>query len=140
MITKHNSLKLRFANIRHLCSNVTGWEPFLESNYPDIIAMWDKRGWLNRFWKFLCEWLTSFSSKGFCYSYTWLCSLCEKVNSFCMWLDSIKICGFLFMFLTVFFFIQSHFFFLYQSPHLPLCNVFDAIYIWYTFWTLLKFF
>ena len=29
--------------------------------------LWDKPGWLNWFWQFLCEEPSSFNSKGFCY-------------------------------------------------------------------------
>ena len=34
-----NSLKLRFTNIRGLCSNFVDCESFLESNSPDILAL-----------------------------------------------------------------------------------------------------
>ena len=35
----HNSLKLSFTNIRGLCSNFVDCESFLESNFPDILAL-----------------------------------------------------------------------------------------------------
>ena len=35
----HNSLKLRFTNIRGLCSNFVECESFLESNSPEILAL-----------------------------------------------------------------------------------------------------
>ena len=35
----HNSLKLSFTNIRDLRSNFVECESFLESNYPDILAL-----------------------------------------------------------------------------------------------------
>ena len=35
----HNSLKLSFTNIRGLLSNFVDSESFLESNYPDILAL-----------------------------------------------------------------------------------------------------
>ena len=35
----HNSLKLRFMNIRGLRSNFFGCESFPESNFPDILAL-----------------------------------------------------------------------------------------------------
>ena len=35
----HNSLKLRFTNIRDLRSNFVDCESILESNSPDILAM-----------------------------------------------------------------------------------------------------
>ena len=60
-----NSLKLSFTNIRGLRSNFVDCESFLESNSPDILAVWDKPGWLNWFWQFLCERLSSFNPKGF---------------------------------------------------------------------------
>ena len=64
--------------------------------------MWEKLGWLNWFWQFLCEGLSSFNSKGLYYSYTWSCSSCEQRASFCMGLISRKLCRFLHMFLTDF--------------------------------------
>ena len=64
--------------------------------------MWDKLGWLNWFLQFICYGLTSFNLKGFYYSFTWSCILCEGRNSFCMWLISRKLCGFLCMFSTGF--------------------------------------
>ena len=57
----HNSLKLSLC----LCSNFVDWESFLESKSPDIPSVWDKPGWLNWFWQFLCETLSSFNLKGF---------------------------------------------------------------------------
>ena len=94
--------------------------------------MWNKLGWLISFWTFLWEGLSSFKPKGFYYSYGWSCSLCERRTSFCMGLISRKLCRFLLMFSTCFAFIQLyftffHFFFLYQSPLLPLCTVFYSI-------------
>ena len=35
----HNSLKLSFTNIQRLHSNFVDFEYFLESNYPDILAL-----------------------------------------------------------------------------------------------------
>ena len=35
----HNSLKLSFTNIQSLCSNFVEYEPFLESNSPDTLAL-----------------------------------------------------------------------------------------------------
>ena len=37
----HNSLKLRFKNIRGLHSNFVECESFLESNSPDILALYE---------------------------------------------------------------------------------------------------
>ena len=37
----HNSLKLSFTNIRGLCSNFVDCESFLESNSPDILALFE---------------------------------------------------------------------------------------------------
>ena len=37
----HNSLKLSFTNIRGLCSNFIDCESFLESNSPDILALFE---------------------------------------------------------------------------------------------------
>ena len=98
----HNSLKLRFTNIRGLRSNFVDWESFLDSNSPDILALCETnlddsvesgnssvRGY-------------SFNQKGFQYSYAWSRSLCEKRTSFCTRLISRKLCRFSFMFSTGF--------------------------------------
>ena len=37
----HNSLKLSFTNIRGHCSNFVDCESFLESNSPDILALFE---------------------------------------------------------------------------------------------------
>ena len=37
----HNSLKLSFTNIQGLRSNFVDCESFLESNSPDILALWE---------------------------------------------------------------------------------------------------
>ena len=67
-----------------------------------MFFVWDKLEWLNWFWQFLCEGLSSFNSKGFYYSYAWSCSLCEGRTFYCMGLISRKLCRFLFMFSTGF--------------------------------------
>ena len=51
--------------------------------------MWDKQ--------FLCQGLSFFNLKRFCYSYAWSCSLCERRTYFCTLLISRKLCGFLFL-------------------------------------------
>ena len=89
--------------------------------------MWGKPEWLNLFWQFLCERLSSFNPKGFYYSYILSCSLCEGRTSFaqefslensadsylCFWLSLLHS--------------ESYFFFLYQSPSLSLCVFFGSI-------------
>ena len=37
----YDSLKLSFTNIRGLRSNFVDWESFLESNSPDILALYE---------------------------------------------------------------------------------------------------
>ena len=114
----HNSLKHSFMNIWGLCSNFVKCESFLESNSPDILALYEtKLLWHNWFWQLLCEGLSFFIPKVFCYSYTWSGCLCEGKNYFCMGLISRKHYRFLFMFLSGFTSV-SYFFFLYQSPSL----------------------
>ena len=90
-------------------------------------SMWDKLGWLDWFWQFLCERLSFFHQKGFYYSYAWPCSLCEGRTSFCTGLTPRKTCGLLLTFLIGFTYSVSSFFFLYQSPSSSLCMVFDVI-------------
>ena len=46
-------------------------------------SLWEKLGSFNWFWQFFCKRLSSFNLKGFFYSYTWSCSLCERKTSFC---------------------------------------------------------
>ena len=70
----HNSLKLSFTNIRGLRLKFADCKSLLESNSPDILALCEaKLG----FWQYLCQVLSFFNQKGFCYSYAWSCSLCE---------------------------------------------------------------
>ena len=92
-------------------------------------SMWDKPGWLNWFWQFLCEELSSINLRGFYYSYAWSHSLCEGRTSFCIGLISKKLyrsdsylCFQLALLYSV-----SYFFLLYQSPSSCLCTVFDTI-------------
>ena len=72
----HNSLKLSFTNIRGLRSNFVECESFLESNSPDIVALFETsldgstdcgnfslRGYLSLIWKDLI-------------THAWPCSLC----------------------------------------------------------------
>ena len=66
-------------------------------------SMLDKPGWLNWFWQFLCEGLSSFHQKGFYYSYAWSCSLCEAKTSFWTRLISRKFCRFLLVFHCLYF-------------------------------------
>ena len=90
-------------------------------------SMWDRLGWLNWFWKFLYEGLSSFNVKRFYYSYAWCWSLCERRDSFCTGLflgnsvDS-SLCFWLASLHSV-----SYFFFLYWSTSSLLCTVFDSI-------------
>ena len=79
-------------------------------------SVWDKLGWLNWFWQFLCERLSSFNLKGFWYSYAWSHSVCEGMTSFCMELISRKLCRFLLMLLTGFTSLSVLPLFLSQSP------------------------
>ena len=123
----HNSLKLSFMNIWDLHLNFVDCKSFLESNSPDILAVWDKPGWLNWFWQFVCERLSSFNPKGFSNSYVWSCSLCEGRTSFCMRLISRKLCRLLLMFLTGFTSLSVFTSFSSIDHLLCLCAVFDSI-------------
>ena len=87
--------------------------------------MWEKRGWFNRFWQYLCEG-SSFNAKGFGYSYAWSCSLREGRTFFCMVPISRKLSSFLLMSLALLHSV-SYFFFLYRSPSLSLCTIYDTI-------------
>ena len=93
-IESHNSLKLSFTNSGALHSSF----PWIKLPWPSC-SVWGKPGWLNWFWQFLCDGLSSFNLKGFSYSFGWYCSLCEGMTSFWTRLISRKLCGFKFMFL-----------------------------------------
>ena len=49
----HPSMKFSLVNIWGLCSNFVECESFLESNFSDILAVWDKLWWVNWLWQFL---------------------------------------------------------------------------------------
>ena len=87
-------------------------------------CMWDKPGWLNWFWQFLCEGLSFFNLKGFYYSYACSRSFCEGRTSFSTRLFSRKLCR---CFGLALLHSVSYFFFLYRSPSSALCTVFDSI-------------
>ena len=101
----------------------------ISSNQALLIfyCLWDKLGWLNWFWQFLCEGLSSLNAKRFYYSYGWSCSLCERKGFlFCrIYLENSA--DFYLCFWLALLHSLSYFFFLYQSPSLPLCTVFDSI-------------
>ena len=88
--------------------------------------MWDKLGWLNWFWQFLCGELSSFYPRGFCYSYAymhiWFYRFCKRVTCFCTRLIFRKHLELLFMFSTGF--IQ---FLLFYLPVTFFVDSFDAI-------------
>ena len=89
---------------------------------------WGKRGWLNWFWQFLCEGLSSFNLKRFYHSFAWFCILCERRTSFCMWHIWRKLRRFLLMFLTGFISLSVLF-------HLPLLIIFIVMHgFWFCFW------
>ena len=89
--------------------------------------MWNKLGWLNWFWRFLCEGFSSFNLKRFCYSSIWSCSLCEWRTSFCTGLISRKLYWYLCFQLALLIHSVSYFIFLYRSPSLLLCFIFYSI-------------
>ena len=103
-----NSLNLSFMSMWGLCLDFVDSWILLVLYFPWIelpwyfCSMWDKLGWLNWFWQFLCERLSSFNPKGFQYSYAWSHSLCEGRTSFWMGVISRKLCRFLLMFSTGF--------------------------------------
>ena len=97
------SLMLSFMNIRSVRSNLLIVNISLNQTLLTfLLYMWDKSGWLNWFWEFLCERLFSFNPKEFYYSCVWSCSLCEGRTSFCMGLTSRIICWFFLRFCTGF--------------------------------------
>ena len=119
-----NSLKLSFINIRGLRSNFVDCEPFLESNSPDILALYGTN--LDDsidFGNFSV--LSSFNPKGFWYSYAWSGSLCGR-TSFCRDLSQENSVDSYLCFRLALLHLVSYFF-LSQSPSLSLCTVFDSV-------------
>ena len=84
-------------------------------------------GWVNWFWQFLCEGLTSFNLKRFYYLYARSCSLCERRTSFGQGLPLGNSADSYLCFRLALLHSMSWFFFLYQSPSSLLCTVFDSI-------------
>ena len=88
-LESHNSQKLRFTNIQGVGSNFVKCESFLESNSCYSCSVWDKLGWLNWFWQFLYEGLSSQIQKE---SVTHMHGLAVYVKTaFCMGLISRKL-------------------------------------------------
>ena len=97
-----NFLKLCFTSIWGLRLNIVDWIfPGIKLSWHSY-SMWDKLGWLNWFWHFLCEGLSSRNPKGLYYSYAWSCSLCEGRTCFSTGVIFGKLCRFLLMFSTGF--------------------------------------
>ena len=87
-------------------------------------------GGFNWFRQFLCERLSSFNSKGFYYSYTWSCGICEGKTSFCRRLISRKLCRFRFLLLFSAGFTSLSVLLLFPELimfFLSLCMVFDSV-------------
>ena len=118
--------QLSFTNIWALHLNFTDFEPFLESNSPDIVALsetnlddsinsgnFSVRGYLPLIWKDSSTHMHS-------------ASLCEGRTCFCMGLISRKLCSFLLIFSTGFTSLSVLLLFLYRSPALSFCTVFDS--------------
>ena len=124
----HNSLKLNFTNIWCLRSNFYDCESFLESNSPDIFALCETN--LDESIDF-----RSFSVRGYLpligkYSSTHMQCLAVYVKEGLpsTWDLSLKnSADYYLCFLLALLHSISYFFFLYQSPSLPLCTVFYSI-------------
>ena len=124
----HNSLKLSFMNIRGLHSNFVDCESFLESNCPDILALYESnlddlsdsanffvRSYLPLIRKDASthmHGLAVYVKEGLPFPRN--LSLKNSADSY--------LCFRLALFHSV-----SYFFFLYQSPSSALCTVFDSI-------------
>ena len=124
----HNSLKFSFTNIQGLHSNFVDCESFLESNSPDILALcktnlddsidsgnFSVRGYLPLIRKDSVthmHGLAVYLKEGL--PFAWDLSLENSADSYlCFWLALLHS--------------VSYFFFLYRSPSLTLCTVFDSI-------------
>ena len=89
--------------------------------------MWNQLGWFNWFWQFLCEVLSSYNPKEFCYSYAWSCSLYEGGISFLQDLSPESSENSYLCFWLTLLYSEPYFFFLSASPSSSLCTVFGAI-------------
>ena len=124
----HNSLKLSFTNIWDLCSNFVDCDSFLESNSPNILALWEinlddstdssnfsVRGYLPLIRKDCSthmHGLAVYVKEGLPFARN--LSLENSADSYlCFWLALLHS--------------VSYFFFLYRSPSSALCTVFDSI-------------
>ena len=123
----HNSLKLSFMNIWGLHTNFVDCKSFLESNYPDILV--------------LCETNLDDSINSGNFSVRGCLPLIRKDSgtnmhgvavyvkeglfAWDLFLENSADCHLCFRLALLH--EVSYFFFLYQSPSLPLCTVFDSI-------------
>ena len=85
-------------------------------------SMWGKLGWLDWFWQFLCEGLSSVNMEGFSFSYAWSRSLCEGRISFTWDVSLEKFADSFLCFQLALYYSASYFFFLYWVPSLSLCK------------------
>ena len=124
----HNSLKLSFTNIQGLCLNFVNCESFLESNAPDILALretnldhsidsgnFSVRGYhplIQKDSSTHMHGITVYVKEGL--PFVWDLSLENSADS--------DLCFRLALLDSV-----PYFFFLYRSPSLSLCMVFDSI-------------
>ena len=105
----HNSLNLSFTNIQGLFEFCWLWVFLWIKLSWYSCPMWAKPEWLNWFWQFHFEMLSSFNPKGFARDL----SLENSADAYlCFWLVLLHS--------------VSYFFFLYWSPS-SLCMVFDSI-------------
>ena len=116
----HNSLKLSFTNVRGLCSNFAECKSFLESNSADILALCKTN--LDDSIDF-----GNFSVRGYLPlirkdSITCIHSLAVYAKEGLIKTQRILTCFLLALLHSV-----PHCFFLYQSPSLSLCTVFNSI-------------
>ena len=79
-------------------------------------SIWDKLRWLYWFWQFPCDSLSSFSTKGFYYSYASSYTLCEGRTLFAWELSLENSADSYLCFQLSLPHSISYFFFLYQSP------------------------
>ena len=131
-LESHNSLKLSFANVWGLRSNFIHYESFFESNFPDILALYERnkydsgnftvRGYFSLIWK---------DSTTHMYD---LAVYVKEGLPFAWVLSVVNFSGFYLCFQLALLKSVSYFFFLYRLPSSYLCTVFDSIfyvYKWY---------
>ena len=122
-----NSITLNFTNIWGLRSNFADCKFFLDSNSPDILAQSETKLDDSIDFGHLSLRLSSFNSKEFWYSCAWSHIYVKEGLPFALDLSLENSANSYLCFQLALLHSVSYFFFLYWSPSLSICMVFDSI-------------